>query len=85
MIKFVNKPRNIEVGPTSSYMGRGKGTKICTYCHKPGHRIDVCFKKHGFPTYLRKTNLTQASTSEDTNEDTVAQNKEDSNATPPSL
>ncbi|WVY96489.1 hypothetical protein V8G54_028640 [Vigna mungo] len=23
--------------------------KICTYCHRNGHTIDICFKKHGYP------------------------------------
>ncbi|XP_019436494.1 PREDICTED: uncharacterized protein LOC109342873 [Lupinus angustifolius] len=34
--------------PQSNPRG-GRGTKICTYCHKQGHTIDVCYRKHGFP------------------------------------
>lgn len=40
--------------------GRGRGTKLCSYCNKIGHNIEVCFKKHGLPPYLEKWNITQA-------------------------
>ncbi|KAK7310743.1 hypothetical protein RJT34_08445 [Clitoria ternatea] len=31
--------------------GRGKGKlKICTYCGREGHTVDVCYKKHGYPS-----------------------------------
>ncbi|XP_019442317.1 PREDICTED: uncharacterized protein LOC109347040 [Lupinus angustifolius] len=34
--------------PQSNPRG-GRCTKICTYCHKQGHTIDVCYRKHSFP------------------------------------
>ena len=33
---------------TSMNSGRGSG-KHCTFCGRPGHTVDVCFKKHGYP------------------------------------
>ncbi|PNY10433.1 hypothetical protein L195_g013469 [Trifolium pratense] len=34
--------------------GRGRGnvnnsTRVCTYCGKKGHIVDICYKKHGYP------------------------------------
>ncbi|CAJ2658604.1 unnamed protein product [Trifolium pratense] len=33
--------------------GRGRGNpykeKVCTYCGKNGHIVDICYKKHGYP------------------------------------
>lgn len=34
---------------------------MCSYCNKPGHTIEVCFKKHGIPPYLNKLSLAQTS------------------------
>lgn len=30
----------------------GKGNKMCSYGHKPGFQIKMCFKKHVLPPYL---------------------------------
>lgn len=32
---------------SSSYMNTGK---FCTHCKKPGHKIDICYRLHGYPT-----------------------------------
>ncbi|KAE9598263.1 putative transcription factor interactor and regulator CCHC(Zn) family [Lupinus albus] len=29
--------------------GRGSNTKVCTFCDKTGHTVDLCYRKHGFP------------------------------------
>ena len=29
--------------------GRGQSNKVCTYCGRTGHTIDVCYAKHGYP------------------------------------
>ncbi|EEF29291.1 conserved hypothetical protein [Ricinus communis] len=34
--------------PKSSYGGSVKNP-VCTYCHKEGHTVNICYKKHGFP------------------------------------
>ena len=34
-------------GPSSAL--KGASTKKCSYCHRPGHTIDVCWGKHGYP------------------------------------
>ena len=26
-----------------------KSTKVCVYCRRTGHSIDVCYSKHGYP------------------------------------
>ncbi|KAF1875882.1 hypothetical protein Lal_00006513, partial [Lupinus albus] len=36
--------------------GRGSNTKICTFCDKPDHTIDICYKKHGYPPHCDKSN-----------------------------
>lgn len=40
--------------------GCGRGTKLCSYCKKIGHNVEVCFKKHGLTPYFKKLNITQA-------------------------
>lgn len=40
--------------------GRGRGMKVCRYCNKIGYTIEVCFKKHGFPPYLKIPTTSQA-------------------------
>lgn len=60
-----NRPR-YSTFKTTRY-GRGKGFKVCSYCNKPWHTIEVCFKKHMIPPYLNKSSLTQ--TSEDKNDE----------------
>ncbi|OIT36445.1 hypothetical protein A4A49_63674, partial [Nicotiana attenuata] len=32
-----------------------KNTSICSYCKKPGHTIDKCYRIHGFPTDFKFT------------------------------
>ncbi|XP_047173719.1 uncharacterized protein LOC124841483, partial [Vigna umbellata] len=34
-------------GPSSTV--KGASNKKCSYCHRPGHTIDVCWGKHGYP------------------------------------
>ena len=29
--------------------GRGSSSKLCTFCGRTGHTIDVCYGKHGYP------------------------------------
>ncbi|XP_058732848.1 uncharacterized protein LOC131604424 [Vicia villosa] len=38
-----NRPTDLTTKP--SYNPKTKGLKICSYCNKPGHTIEVCFKK----------------------------------------
>lgn len=43
-------------GRSRGYYRRGRGFsngKICTYCDRMGHTIDVCYRKHGFPPNSR--------------------------------
>ncbi|XP_061356238.1 uncharacterized protein LOC133300683 [Gastrolobium bilobum] len=34
--------------PSFFNKGRGSG-KVCTYCGKPNHIVDICYQKHGYP------------------------------------
>lgn len=77
MIKFPYKPRQNESTTKPFYMGHGRGIKICTYCQKLGHTINVWFKKHGLSPYLRKTNVAQLYSSEDTKDDNTTSTTED--------
>ncbi|XP_072066679.1 uncharacterized protein [Arachis hypogaea] len=39
----------------SNATGRGRDSRMqCTFCDKPGHTIDTCYKKHGLPPHLRQ-------------------------------
>lgn len=40
--------------------GRGQNTKVCSYCGKLGHTVDVCYRKHGFPPHFKFKNGGQA-------------------------
>ncbi|KAK4253622.1 hypothetical protein QN277_010272 [Acacia crassicarpa] len=33
----------------SAYQPNNSNPKVCTYCGKPRHTIETCYKKHGFP------------------------------------
>ncbi|KAL1336769.1 hypothetical protein AAHE18_10G086500 [Arachis hypogaea] len=33
---------------------RGGYTKICSFCNKVGHLVDVCYQKHGFPPHMKQ-------------------------------
>ena len=36
-------------GGTLGGGGRGSSSKLCTFCGRTGHTIDVCYGKHGYP------------------------------------
>lgn len=36
-------------GTGSFGRGRGYNSKMCSHCGKPGHAIESCYKKHGYP------------------------------------
>ncbi|XP_019423033.1 PREDICTED: uncharacterized protein LOC109332504 [Lupinus angustifolius] len=56
-----------QLGRGSGRNQGGRGTKVCTYCHKTGHTIDQCFKKHGFPPpgHFKNYNVNQLTTLEE--------------------
>ncbi|XP_061360441.1 uncharacterized protein LOC133304424 [Gastrolobium bilobum] len=44
---FFNSVEQIqEIGQSQ---GRGRGSRLCTYCGKTSHTIETCFEKHGYP------------------------------------
>lgn len=77
MNKFPNKSRQNEATSKPSYTGRGRGVQICTFSQKPVHTIDVCFKKHNLPSYLRKTNVAQLSALEESKGENTSSNSKD--------
>lgn len=42
--------------PGKSGNGRGS-SKFCSHCNKPGHTVDNCYKKHGFPPNYKKASI----------------------------
>lgn len=36
-------------GPGSFGRGRGNSSRMCTHCGRPGHTVEYCYKKHGYP------------------------------------
>lgn len=65
MSKPFNQGKHWDINTKSSSVARGCGIKIFPYCQKLGHTIDVCFKTHGLPPYLKKENMAQTTDSED--------------------
>ncbi|XP_058751321.1 uncharacterized protein LOC131624360 [Vicia villosa] len=59
-----SKGRSTYASTKPSYNPKSKGLKICTYCNKLGHTIEVFFKKHGLSSYLKKTNIALATSDE---------------------
>jgi hypothetical protein len=49
----------------------GKNNRHCTYCDKPGHTVDGCFKKHGYPPHMQRSSNAN-NTSIDNGESSVA-------------
>lgn len=39
------------------HYGHGRGLKMCTYCNNIGNTIELCFKKHKLPPYLKKSRI----------------------------
>ncbi|KAI5409124.1 hypothetical protein KIW84_054793 [Lathyrus oleraceus] len=61
--KFAGKSSNSYGGASNNK----KDGRVCTFCHKTGHTIDVCYRKHGFPPkFTRKQTSTNASNAVDT-------------------
>jgi len=53
-------------GKTSG--GRGKGIRVCSFCGRPNHTVDTCFKKHGFPPHHQQENSINNCTNVSANE-----------------
>ncbi|XP_016168973.1 uncharacterized protein LOC107611576 [Arachis ipaensis] len=64
--RFVNRDSNSRFnsrgrgGSGRSNRGRGRGSfgrgypKICSFCNKTRHLVDVCYQKHGFPPHMKQ-------------------------------
>lgn len=52
--KPYQKGRSPGTGPKNQPYNKYKGFKICSYYNKHIHTIEVCFKKHSLPPYLKK-------------------------------
>ncbi|XP_057429603.1 uncharacterized protein LOC130722777 [Lotus japonicus] len=49
--------RNPHGESSSTYNGyRNQGRKVCSYCGRNGHTVDVCYKKHGYPQSFKSKN-----------------------------
>ncbi|XP_050888711.1 uncharacterized protein LOC127093853 [Lathyrus oleraceus] len=59
--KTQHRSSSTDNNPRNSAVGRGKSLKMCTFCNKSGHTVEVCFKKHGLPPYLKKPQVNNAS------------------------
>ncbi|XP_019460080.1 PREDICTED: uncharacterized protein LOC109359841 [Lupinus angustifolius] len=44
-----SRGRGYQGGRNSGRSSISRGSKVCTLCHKTGHIVDQCFKRHGFP------------------------------------
>lgn len=64
------KGRQCDLGNNLPYYIKPKWLKICTFCNKSSNTIEVCFKKHDLPLYLKKPNSSQVAT-DDQPQDTL--------------
>ncbi|XP_061362055.1 uncharacterized protein LOC133305825 [Gastrolobium bilobum] len=46
------RPRTVPFGRGRTG-GRGRGTKLCTYCGRTNHTVETCYAKHGYPPGFR--------------------------------
>ncbi|KAI5427668.1 hypothetical protein KIW84_032905 [Lathyrus oleraceus] len=61
--KFAGKSSNSYGGASNNK----KDGRVCTFCHRTGHTIDVCYRRHGFPpNFTKKQTSTNASNAADT-------------------
>ncbi|MCH84913.1 retrovirus-related pol polyprotein from transposon TNT 1-94, partial [Trifolium medium] len=42
-----------------------QGKKHCTYCDKPGHTVEGCFKKHGYPPHMQRNHAPSPTITQD--------------------
>ena len=52
-------------------MNSFRNNKICTYCGKTGHAVEVCYKKHGFPPGFKFSNSRSSANSLVTGDETI--------------
>lgn len=61
--KFAGKSSNSYGGASNNK----KDGRVCTFFHRTGHTIDVCYRKHGFPpNFTKKQTSANASNAADT-------------------
>ncbi|KAI5413228.1 hypothetical protein KIW84_057729 [Lathyrus oleraceus] len=61
--KFAGKSSNFYGGASNNK----KDGRVCTFCHRTDHTIDVCYRKHGFPpNFTKKQTSANASNAADT-------------------
>ncbi|KAF1881745.1 hypothetical protein Lal_00032216 [Lupinus albus] len=57
-------------------LGGGRGTRVCSFCHKTGHTVDHCYRKHGFPPGSQRHNtVNNCTVTRKTNDDGILGNK----------
>lgn len=66
LINAYDSRKFVDHGKTHNSFGGShnskKDNRICTFCNRSGHTIDVCYRKHGFPqTFSKKQTSTNAS------------------------
>ncbi|WVZ12767.1 hypothetical protein V8G54_017297 [Vigna mungo] len=44
-----NSFANAAMDRSRNTTNKTNSTKKCSYCHRPGHTMDVCYSKHGYP------------------------------------
>ena len=47
-------------GSKNFVAGGSSHAKFCTYCYRPRHTIDTCYRKHGFPPGFKFRNQSSA-------------------------
>ncbi|XP_058768130.1 uncharacterized protein LOC131641849 [Vicia villosa] len=54
---YDSRKQNDRGKSSNSYSGHSnsnKDSRMCTFCNRSGHAIDVCYRKHGFPPNFTK-------------------------------
>ena len=88
LVNAYDSRRQGDRGKQANYSGHGNNSsqnsrrdnRLCTYCNRAGHTVEVCYRKHGFPpNYGKKqtvANATNSSTGD--NQQTASTGEEDS-------
>jgi hypothetical protein len=75
------KPYHRGGARSNSQSSRGKDNRHCTYCDRPGHTVEGCFKKHGYPPHMQRSHGAYNASTEGGEPSTVAASEADSTVT----
>jgi hypothetical protein len=79
------KPYNRGGARSNSQSSRGKDNRHCTYCDRSGHTVEGCFKKHGYPPHMQRSQGAYNASTEGGEASTAAASETDSTHKSPTI